>query len=134
MWEIPIFRKDPVERCDGDLKGCSFDASQPTLKHTLNYPTFSGCAIFSSPSSWWPSSGDVPIGVASEKNSSEDKMAFYMLESGPTSNRARPRSTRYNKGLWTAACNSVDKTTPYITSILGNQKYLRTTQVIFDWA
>lgn len=91
MWEIPIFRKDPVERCDGDLMGCSFGASQPTLKHTLNYPTFSGRAIFSSPSSWWPSSGDVPIGVASEKNSSEDKMAFYMLESGPTSNWARPR-------------------------------------------
>jgi len=94
IWEIPIFPKDPVKRCDGDLKAHSedsFGASQPRLKHMLNYPTFSEFAISSGPSSWWPSFGDVAIGVASAKNVSEDKMTFYMLESGPTPSWDRPR-------------------------------------------
>jgi hypothetical protein len=99
MWEIPIFRKDPVKRCDGDLKrrseDDSFGSSQPkwkhTLNYTLNYPTFSEPAIFSVPSSWWPSSGDVAIGVVPAENTSEDKMAFFLLESGPTPSWDRPR-------------------------------------------
>ena len=94
MWEIPIFQENPVKRCDGDSKGRSedsFGALQPKLKHTLNYPTSSEPAIFSIPSSWWPSSGDVAIGVAPAQNTSEGKMVFYMLESGSIPSWDRPR-------------------------------------------
>lgn len=92
MWEIPIFWK---ERCDGDLRSNSaadaFGPLQPKLKHSLKYPIFSEPAIFSLPSSWWPSSGDAAIGVSPEGNTSGDKMAFYILDSGPIPSWDRPR-------------------------------------------
>ena len=117
MWEIPIFQKDPVKMCDGDLQGHSedsFGASQPKLKHTLNYPTISEPTIVSVPSSWWPSSGDVAISVASAENISDDKMAFYMLKSGPPStwDRLRVRTASFvglsnmNRLLGLRLCNN----------------------------
>ena len=117
IWEIPIFQKEPVKRCDGDLKGRSedsFGASQPKLKHTLNYPTISEPAIISVPSSWWPSSGDLAISVASAENMSDDKMAFYMLKSGPppTWDRLRVRTASFvglynmNRLLCLRLCNN----------------------------
>ena len=91
LWEIPIFQKDPIKKCEGDLPDDSFGAPQLKLKHTLNYPTFSEPSIFSIPSPWRPSSSDVAIGVAPAENTPEGKMAFYMLESGPTPSWDRPR-------------------------------------------
>ena len=114
MWEIPISRRNPVKRCDGDLEGSSFGASQPKLKRTFNYPTFSGRPIFSVPPSW-PSSGDVAVDVPPAQNTS-DKMAFYMLESGPTPSCNKPRvRTASSLGLSNLnrlhhlrLCNSLD--------------------------